>query len=445
MLPTGWARNVRVGIEHGSIISIEPDSQADGERVPGVAIPGMVNAHSHAFQRAFAGLTERRGAGDDSFWTWRDAMYRVAGRLTPDLIRAIAAQLYAEMLAAGYTSVVEFHYVHHQPDGRPYQPLSTMAQALIEAARDAGIGLTLLPVLYQSSGFGGRPARTDQQRFLNSVDQLFRLVDEIRAAGIVVGLSLHSLRAVPPEALREAVTRMRTEDPAAPVHIHVAEQIAEVDDCLAWSGRRPVDWLLDEAPVDERWCLVHATHLTERETKRLAASGGTVALCPTTEANLGDGIFPLEAYLAEGGSIAIGSDSHISVDPFEELRWLEYGQRLLTRRRSLAVSGDAPHPGANLFRQALAGGVRSAGRKVGAIEAGYRADLVIIDRHHPALLSPVGDALLDTLVFHGAARQAIQRVLCGGEWVVAAGRHLRFEAIARTFEEAVQPLRHSLA
>ncbi|HEV2568194.1 formimidoylglutamate deiminase [Sphingomonas sp.] len=446
MLPAGWASNVRIGIDEGAIVSVETMASKTerDERVRGVAIPGMVNAHSHAFQRAFAGLAERRGAGEDSFWTWRDAMYRAAAQLTPDLMHAIAAQLYAEMLAAGYTSVVEFHYVHHQPDGRPYEDRSAMAQALIAAADEAGIGLTLLPVLYQTSGFGGRAARDDQKRFLNSVDQLLGIIEEARGATgpqLQVGLALHSLRAVPPEALRQAVGAVRD----APMHIHVAEQIAEVDDCLAWSGRRPVEWLLDEAPVDECWCLVHATHLTESETERLARSGATVALCPTTEANLGDGLCPVEAYLRSGGTFAIGSDSHVSVDPFEELRWLEYGQRLVTRRRSLVASADDPHSGAHMWRQSLSGGARACGRPIGAIAPGARADLIIVDPDHPALLTSAGDAMLDTLVFHSAARQSLRRVMCGGEWVVTEGRHVRAETFGEAYAKAVLPLRQALA
>jgi formimidoylglutamate deiminase len=447
MLPEGWAQDVWIGIEAGTIVSVEAGAAAaqGDEHVRGVAIPGMINAHSHAFQRAFAGLAERRGAVDDSFWTWRDAMYRAAAELTPELMHAIAAQLYAEMLAAGYTSVVEFHYVHHQLDGERYPRASEMAQTLIAAAKEAGIGLTLLPVLYQTSGFGGRPARSDQKRFLNSVDRLFGIISEAAGAAgsdVRIGLALHSLRAVPPEALTQAVERAGM---GAPIHIHVAEQMGEVEDCLAWSGKRPVEWLLNEVTVDERWCLVHATHVTESETERLARSGATVALCPTTEANLGDGFFPMEDYLRQGGGFAIGSDSHISVDPFEELRWLEYGQRLLTRRRSLVASAEDPHPGAQLWRRALAGGAQACGRPVGAIAVGARADLVIVDPQHPALLTGAGDSMLDTLVFHSGARAAVQRIMCGGDWVVSEGRHVRADAIGQAYVQAVQPLRRALA
>lgn len=435
LLPDGWARNVRIGLQDGTVVSVEPDAQPGGEHVAGVGLPGMINAHSHAFQRVFAGLAERRGAGQDSFWTWRDAMYRAAAELSPETVRAIAAQLYAEMLAAGYTHVCEFHYVHHRSDGRAYAPASAMAQALIAAASDAGIGLTLLPVLYQTSGFGGRPARDDQRRFVNTVEDLFRIIDEARAPDIQVGLALHSLRAVPPDALREAVAMI---GPDAPIHIHISEQQAEVDDCFAWSGRRPVEWLLDEAPVNARWTLVHATHLTQTETTRLASSGATVALCPTTEANLGDGIFPFPDYLAAGGRFAIGSDSHISVDPLEELRWLEYGQRLITHRRSLATSEEDPHPGAGLWRRALDGGASAAGCDVGRIAAGARADLIVFNSDHPALLAEPGDALLDTLVFHGGARAAVSQVMAGGKWIDNGDRFApAFRAARRSLTASV--------
>jgi formimidoylglutamate deiminase len=447
LLPGGWARDVLVTVQHDTILSVAPDHMSrnrgdtwGAERVAGIALPGMVNAHSHAFQRAFAGLAERRGAGEDSFWTWRDAMYRAAAELTPEMMHAIAAQLYGEMLAAGYTHVCEFHYVHHQPDGRPYAPASAMAQALVAAARETGIGLTLLPVLYQTSGFGGRPPRADQRRFVNAVDALFRIIDEVRGPQVQLGLALHSLRAVPPEALQEAVAAI---GPDAPIHIHVAEQVTEVEDCLAWSGRRPVEWLLDEAPVNARWTLVHATHLTDAEADGIARSGATVALCPTTEANLGDGIFSLPRYFAAGGSIGIGSDSHVTVDPLEELRWLDYGQRLAMLRRGVSATPERPHAGAELWRRALAGGAAAAGRPTG-IAPGARADLVTVDRHHPALLAEPGDAMLDTLVFHSGARAAIGKVMAGGAWVAERGHHLRSGDLADAFARAAGPLRHSL-
>ena len=448
LLPSGFASNVLIGVDGGLIVDVAADSTGgNADRVGGVALPGMINAHSHAFQRMFAGLAERRGSTADSFWTWREAMYRAAAQLTPETVHAVAAQLYGEMLASGYTSVVEFHYVHHRPDGTPYAPATAMADAVVAAACDTGIGLTLLPVLYQTSGFGGRAPSEGQRRFLNSAEALFELVAAIRAGapGVQLGLALHSLRAVPPDALAEALRLADAQLPTAPIHLHIAEQTGEVDDCVAWSGRRPVDWLLDEVEVDARWCLVHATHVTPAETARMAASGVAVALCPSTEGNLGDGLFPLPAYLAAGGRLAIGSDSHVTVDPFEELRWLEYGQRLVARQRSLAASEAMPNPGALLFNAALAGGTQAAGRAVGRLEVGGRADMLVVDADHPALAVAAGDALLDTLVFHSRARDALVRVMAGGAWVAERGAHRDAAGIGAAFAKAVGPLRDALA
>ena len=447
LLPSGWATDVTVEVDRGRIAAVAVASARPAERISGVALPGMVNAHSHAFQRVFAGLAERRAAADDSFWTWRDAMYRAAAQLTPESVHAIAAQLYGEMLASGYTSVVEFHYVHHRPDGIVYAPVSAMADAIVAAARDAGIGLTLLPVLYQHSGFGGRVPTEGQKRFLNSVDALLALAADIvgRAPDVRVGLAFHSLRAVAPAALVEALTGVDASLPDAPIHIHIAEQPGEVADCLAWSGSRPVEWLLDNAAVDARWCLVHATHVTPEETVRLAKSGAVVALCPSTEGNLGDGLFPLRDFAGAGGRIAIGSDSHVTVDPFEELRWLDYGQRLRTHRRATGATEGDPHPGAALWRASLDGGAQAAARPVGRIEVGASADLLVVDPDHPALAVAPADALLDTLVFHAGARAALVRVMAGGNWVAAHGRHLDAERFADRFRTVAGPLRQVLA
>lgn len=452
LLPSGFARDVMIDVDAGLIVGVATDvasgaASGAAERVAGVALPGMINAHSHAFQRMFAGLAERRGSTADSFWTWREAMYRAAAQLVPETVHAVAAQLYAEMLASGYTSVVEFHYVHHRPDGTRYAPASAMADAIVAAARDAGIGLTLLPVLYQTSGFGGRPPNEGQRRFLNSAEALFGLIAGLgsSAPDVQVGLALHSLRAVPPASLAEALALADAAIAGAPIHIHIAEQTGEVDDCVAWSGRRPVDWLLDETKVDGRWCLVHATHVTAAETERMARSGAVVALCPSTEGNLGDGIFPLPHYLECGGRLAIGSDSHVTVDPFEELRWLEYGQRLVARRRSIAASEAMPSPGAHLFGAALAGGAQAAGRPVGSLAVGRRADILVVDPDHPALAAPPGDALLDTLVFHGGAREALVRVMAGGAWVAERGEHRDGGRIGAAFGRAARALRDTLA
>jgi len=444
LLPEGWAEAVRIDLDRdGTIAAVAPGGSVEAaEPIAGLVLPGMPNLHSHAFQRAMAGRTEHAGgAGRDDFWSWRRAMYRFVARLTPDDLRAVAAQLYVEMLKAGYTAVGEFHYLHHDPDGRPYDDPATMSEAIVAAAQAAGIGLTLLPVLYQRGDFGGAAPGPGQRRFLHRTDGFLGLVARLaeRHAGdpnLRLGIAPHSLRAVPPEALAAAVAGLHALDPTAPVHIHVAEQAKEVADCRAWSGARPVQWLLANAPVDARWCLVHATHMTRRETQALAASGAVAGLCPTTEANLGDGLFPLPAYLAAGGWLGIGSDSHVSVSPVEELRWLEYGQRLSLRRRNVAADGAT---GGRLLRLALAGGARALARPLGAIAAGHRADLAVLDSEHPILFGRGGDTALDSLVFSGNANPVIH-VMVGGRWVVRDGRHRHQARIARAYRAAVRRL-----
>ena len=320
-----------------------PPNPAAPVSSPPWRLPGMPNLHSHAFQRAMAGLAERQSHPEDSFWTWRELMYRFAGRVTPDSQHAIACQLYAEMLEAGYTTVCEFHYLHHHPDGRPYDDPGEMSKALIAAARETGIRLTLLPVLYMAGGFDGRPLSDRQRRFGHSLDAYLALLQSLRAlqdGTLRVGVALHSLRAVPEAAMRALLAAIA--GTPMPIHIHIAEQIGEVQECEALRGARPVEWLLGHADVDADWTLVHATHLDDAEVQGIAASGATVAICPTTEANLGDGLFPLRDFLAAGGQWGIGSDSHVSVSPVEELRWLEYGQRLASRRRNIAVTAAEP-------------------------------------------------------------------------------------------------------
>lgn len=448
LLPDGWAEAVRFELAaDGSLATVTPGASADGaERLAGPVLPGMPNLHSHAFQRALAGFAEvadpGRPGGD--FWTWRETMYRFLDRMGPDELEAVATQLYVEMVKAGYTGVAEFHYVHHAPDGRPYADRAELALRLIAAARTAGIGLTLLPVLYAHSGFGGQPPVEGQRRFVNDVPAILALIDRLRAATagdpqVRVGLAPHSLRAVTPEELDEAVAGLHSGDPSAPVHIHIAEQTKEVEDCLAWSGARPVDWLYDRAPVDRRWCLIHATHMTQGETRRLAVSGAVAGLCPTTEANLGDGLFPLPDFLAAGGALGIGSDSHISVSPVEELRWLDYGQRLTLRRRLIAAGPTQPHAGASLWGRALAGGARALGRPVGALAAGRRADLLVLDPDHPALVARAGDGLLDALVFAGNSNP-VRDVMIGGRWQVREGRHAAEAETAARYRRALEAL-----
>jgi formimidoylglutamate deiminase len=446
LTPSGWTRDLRISVApSGEIVGCEPNASADGaERLSGTVIPGMPNLHSHAFQRAMAGLTEHTTGAADSFWTWRETMYGFLAKLAPEDVRAIAAQLYAEMVKAGYTAVGEFHYLHHDPDGKPYADRTLLSESLIAAAGDAGIGLTLLPTYYQAGGFGGAPAGSGQRRFLNSADEILAMIATLRARhggnpNLRIGLALHSLRAVPPEALAPVVASLKAADATAPIHIHVAEQVKEVEDCLAWSGQRPVEYLLDHAPVDRHWCLVHATHMTDGESQRLAGSGAVAGLCLTTEGNLGDGFFSAPGFIAAGGRWGIGSDSHISVSPIEELRWLEYGQRLLARRRNLATAGQAGSTGMTLWQAALGGGAAALGRPLGKIAPGYRADLVALDDASPALYGRAGDRLIDALVF-AADTRAIRDVMVGGAWVVREGRHIREDAIATVYKTTIDRL-----
>ena len=437
-LPHGWEADVAFGIADGRFTVAPAEAGTSAPRLGRWLLPGMPNLHSHAFQRAMAGLAERQTNAQDSFWTWRETMYAFAGRIGPDELQAIAAQLYVEMLEAGYTQVCEFHYLHHQPDGKPYADPATMSLALIEAARETGIGLTLLPTLYQTGGFDGRELGERQRRFGHATDAYLALLQRLRAqesATLRVGVALHSLRAVPQASLQAVLDSGLVDD--APIHIHIAEQIGEVQDCLALRNARPVEWLLGNAPVDPRWTLVHATHLTEAETRGIAASGAVAGLCPTTEANLGDGLFPLKEFLAADGILGIGSDSHISVSPVEELRWLEYGQRLVSRPRNIAVSESSSSVGETLWGDALFGGARAAGAALGAIEEGARADLLVLDDTAPQLTGREPDALLDTFVFAGN-RNLVRDVMVNGQWCVHDGRHRDAARIAERYAAALR-------
>jgi formimidoylglutamate deiminase len=424
-------------------ISAAAPKSAEVEAVPGFAIPGMANLHSHAFQRAMAGLAEHRGKEADSFWTWRETMYRFVALVTPEDVEAIAAQLYVEMLTAGYTAVAEFHYVHHTPDGAPYDDRAAMSKAVFAAAGAAGIGLTHLPVLYAAGGFGGKSPGGSQRRFLNDVDGLFAIREAVASTTsgdpqCRTGLALHSLRAVPPDLLKAAFEHLDSVDDTAPIHIHAAEQRREVEECLSWSGKRPVAWLLDNAEVDARWCLVHATHIEEDEVARLAKSGAVAGLCPTTEANLGDGLFPLRAFLDRRGRLGIGSDSHISVSPVEELRWLEYGQRLVTGERNVA-GAPGSSTGRVLYEAALGGGAQACGRPVGALASGKRADLVVLDGEHPILAGVSPRYVLDAHIFSGDGG-AVRDVMVGGRWVVRGGRHEEEDRIGQDYRRVVKRL-----
>lgn len=441
LLPDGWARDVRVGVEAGSIQSVAAQANCDGaERRGGIAIPGVPNLHCHAFQRGMAGLAERRGPVGDSFWTWRKVMYRFLARLTPDDVEAIAAFAYMEMLEAGYTTVTEFHYLHHDIDGRPYADLGELASRIAAASDATGIGLTLLPSLYMSGGVGGAPAVQGQKRFLNDLDRFQELVARSRdivrdLPAAAVGIAPHSLRAVPAEALRRAVAAF----PDGPVHIHAAEQVKEVDDSLALLGARPIEWLSANFDVDERWCLIHATHMTAAETEKLARSGAVAGLCPLTEASLGDGIFNGADYVVHGGRYGVGTDSNIQIDAAVELRQLEYGQRLSHRSRNVLALHEGESLGRRLFEAALAGGTQACARPVGAIEVGRRADFVLLDQTHPDLAVAAGDHWLDAWIFV-AGRSAVTEVMIGGQTVVAAARHVARDGIERRYIATVERL-----
>lgn len=443
LLAQGWMRNVRFEVAaDGLLESIHCNASAAGaERLRGPVVPGMPNLHSHAFQRAMAGLTEVAGNPNDSFWTWRELMYRLVGQLSPEQVEVIARQLYIEMLKAGYTSVAEFHYVHHDPQGQAYADPAELALRISQAALDAGIGLTLLPVLYSHSGFGGQPPNQGQRRFIHSSDSYLALQQRLQPLleqrpAQRLGLCFHSLRAVSPEQIQSVLDATAGD---CPVHIHIAEQQKEVDDCLAWSGRRPLQWLYEHAPVDQRWCLVHATHAQADEVTLMARSGVVAGLCLTTEANLGDGIFPAVDFLAQGGRLGIGSDSHVSVNMTEELRWLEYGQRLRDQRRNRLYRSDQPLIGRSLYDAALAGGAQALGQAVGELAVGKRADWLVLDGDDPYIATASDDALLGRWLFAGSERQ-IRDVMVGGRWVVRDGQHAGEVATAQAFARVLREL-----
>jgi formimidoylglutamate deiminase len=443
LLADGWAERVRLSIVNGLIDSVERDVDAEhGDERAGIVIPGLCNAHSHAFQRALAGHTEERAPGNrDNFWSWRSRMYRLAALIDAKALTAVARQLYSEMLASGYTSVAEFHYLHREPKRNGDGDVSgnAMRDALVTAARDSGIRLTYVPVLYERAGFDRPDPDEDQRRFATSLaefEQHYRRAQAAADGAFTVGIGAHSLRAVTTRSL-ERIAAISKKD-SVPMHIHIAEQQREVDQCLAALQTRPVRWLLREFDVDEQWCLVHATHMDAEECEALARSGAVACLCPSTEANLGDGLFPLEKYLEADGRIAIGSDSHVSINPFEELRWLEYGQRLFAQKRNVAAIRD-PHTGRGLFERAIAGGALAGGRPDGFLKKGAHADLVVLDDDSPMLLGHDSQSLLDALVFSGFTLP-IDRVMTFGEWRVVDGRHVERERARAEYARAIGTL-----
>jgi formiminoglutamate deiminase len=415
LLPQGWAKNVRLSIAAGRIVALESGSRpADGDERHRLALPGLGNLHSHAFQRGMAGLVEIRGPTSDNFWTWRELMYRFVQRMTPDDIEAITAQAFVDMLESGFTRVGEFHYVHHDAAGTAYGDIAELSGRIVAASQATGIALTLLPVFYAHAGFGGRPAEALQRRFVCDLDGFARLLQECRRllAGdpsAVLGIAPHSLRAVTPDELTAIIPFAQ----GGPIHIHVSEQTREVDDCLAWSGARPIEWLLDHAPVDRRWCFIHATHTTADELRRMAEAGAIAGLCPMTEANLGDGIFDARTFLAHGGRFGVGTDSNILIGPADELRQLEYAQRLSRRARNVVASETSMSTGRALYDRALAGGAAALGVETAGLQEGAFADIVSLDIDHVALAGRSGDAVIDSWIFAGGRAPLVDCVWRG--------------------------------
>jgi len=441
LLPSGWANDVQVVITAGAIAEVTPGvAPAAGDERYGVALPGLASLHSHAFQRGMAGLAELRGDSTDTFWTWRETMYRFALAMTPDDVTAVATLLYVEMLEQGFTRVGEFHYLHHDRDGSHYADIGEMAARIAQAAEASSIALTLLPSFYAHGSFGGAAPHDGQRRFICSVDQFAKLMNASRKAiaslpRANIGIAPHSLRAVTPDELAAIIPLAD----GGPVHIHAAEQVKEVEDCLAWSGRRPVQWLLEHAPLDRRWCLIHATHTTDEEVAAFAKTGAVAGLCPITEASLGDGIFPAREFLAAEGGFGIGTDSNVLVGAADELRQLEYGQRLKHRQRNVLSGGAGRSTGRTLFDHALAGGARALAQPTIGLAAGAHADIVTLDVAHPSLAGRSRDAVIDGWIF-AAGSGVIDCVWAGGDKVVEGGRHRLRQAARERFNASVRRL-----
>jgi formimidoylglutamate deiminase len=432
----------------------EPHQEAERHRIPetaieridGIVIPGMPNAHSHAFQRAMAGNAEYRSSARDSFWTWRQAMYALANRIGPEELRVVATQLFVEMLKAGYTSVAEFHYLHRPSGVAHYAGANLLWEAIGDAAALAGIGLTFLPTLYQSSDFGGTPLKPEQARFALETDAFLRAIEDRigaeRRGGVGVirtGAAFHSLRAVPLDHLREAALALRAIDSSMPVHIHVAEQSLEVRACERATGRRPIELLLDQALLTQHWCVVHATHATAEELRGIAAANATVCVSTSTEANLGDGCFDTVRFFESNGRLCIGSDSQSTVNPAEELRWLEYQQRLRKKRRVVLATKSESHVGTRLWRDAALNGALAIGQPVGTIAVGRRADWLVLEASHPAMAGAAADTALDRLLFAGADK-AIRDVMVAGRWVVKDRRHDADDKMRESFARIMNGL-----
>jgi formimidoylglutamate deiminase len=446
-LAQGWSDDALVTVsEDGFISAVEGaaprEELATAQHIDGIVVPGMANAHSHAFQRAMAGNTEFSLSARDSFWTWRHAMYALANRVEPDDLHVLATQLFVEMLKSGYTSVAEFHYLHRQIGGMPYPTANPLWRAIGDAARSAGIALTFLPTLYQTSDFGGRALKPEQARFASDTDEFLRAVEEHRRADSATqrtGVAFHSLRAVPLENLKRAAQRLRALDSCMPLHIHVAEQLLEVHACVRETGKRPVELLLETGLLDQHWCLVHATHATGKELAGIADSRAAVCVSISTEANLGDGLFDTTRFAKARGRLCVGSDSQSTVSPAEELRWLEYQQRLRKKRRAVLASKTEPHVGTRLWRDAALHGAEAIGQPAGSIEVGRRADWLVLDAEHPSMVGAAAASALDHLLFAGG-EAAIRDVMVAGRWVVKDRRHLVEDALRPRFAALMRRL-----
>ena len=447
LLPEGWRDGVLISLDQDGIIETlktggqEPSAQT----IDGFAVPAVPNVHSHAHQRAMAGLAETSGPGTDSFWTWRDVMYGFALKMAPEDLEAIAAQLYVETLKSGSAIIGEFQYLHHQPDGTPYDEPAEMSLRCLSAAETAGIAITILPTLYNHGGFGGQPSLDGQRRFINDADRYLGILETLHRVTTghplrQLGISPHSLRAVTKELLDTVITGLDNLNDRAPIHIHVAEQIKEVEDCIAWSGgTRPVEYLLQQFDVSARWCAIHATHMIDQETEALAKSGCIAGLCPTTEANLGDGTFNAGRFLELGGAIAIGSDSHITVSPAEDIRQLEYSQRLMYQVRNALAGGPGRSTGRALLDAVTAGGATCMAHDAGAIAVGKRFDVAVLDPDHPALIGRIGDTVLDAWLFSGG-NPCVRDVFVSGHQVVVDHRHIHEDEILNRYRAAISRL-----
>jgi len=439
----GWVENAVVQLNReGMVQSVSSDEKVDAEYVDGFALPGFQNAHSHAFQYAMAGLAElHTGTGvPDDFWSWRNAMYSLALQLSPDQMEAVATMLYAEMLRHGYTAVAEFHYVHHDPEGKPYGNLAELGERLVAAAQKTGIQLTLVPMFYQMGGFGMEP-EAKQRRFisptlddyLNLLESSSKAVSKYSQANL--GMGVHSLRAVKGEDIVLLSEKFRND---RPFHIHVAEQKKEITDSLAFYGHRPVEWLLQNVNVTDNYHLVHATHLSDAEVAGIAKAGAHVVLCPSTEGNLGDGLFRFHDFKALGGKWSIGTDSHVGLNPLEELRVLDYGQRLITHKRNTFFEEGKGDSGFNAIQKAFQSGKKAMGKEGQTFfKEGNSFDAVIYDAKAPLLAASGVQNLCNTIVYSCDVSHQLGTMV-KGEWVIKEGLHSQQDTIQKDFVKALK-------